>query len=195
MAETRAIDWGAARARIDAAVASTGARSSAEIDRELERRARRLADPPPAAPKTLDAERMKVAFSASGGRYAVSAARVQEVVALPEVVHVPGLPEPWRGVSLHRGRVLPVLDVGALLGHAPAEIADRRRVIVVEAAGSVFALLPDAIEGCVAEEAAAGVFTNEAARGFASEVTEGGLGVLDVEALAGDLRLIVNQEE
>jgi purine-binding chemotaxis protein CheW len=55
-----------------------------------------------------------------GSTYAMPVAAVQEIVRLPEVTRVPGLPAFVKGLANVRGRVLAVLDVRPLLNLDPA---------------------------------------------------------------------------
>jgi chemotaxis signal transduction protein len=58
-----------------------------------------------------------------GGRYAVELRWVREVVSLGFVTSVPTAPPAIGGVCNLHGAILPVLDVGVLLGGAPARPA------------------------------------------------------------------------
>lgn len=60
------------------------------------------------------------------GRFAVDAAQVREFVHLARVVRVPGAPATVQGMTLLRGRILPVLDGRRLLGFpgtSPTDLA------------------------------------------------------------------------
>lgn len=60
------------------------------------------------------------------GRFAVDVAQVREFVHLARVVRVPGAPAGVQGMTLLRGRILPVLDGRRLLGFegaAPTDLA------------------------------------------------------------------------
>lgn len=71
-----------------------------------------------------------------GARYAVELRWVREVVSLGFVTNVPTAPVALGGVCNLHGAILPVLDVGALLGGAaarPARQGDSALVVEVEA--------------------------------------------------------------
>lgn len=74
-------------------------------------------------------------FSCGTSWYAVPAERAEEVVTFPELTRVPGAPSHLLGVFAHRGEVVPVVDLAALVGH-PAE-ATRRAVLLRMPKGSV----------------------------------------------------------
>lgn len=106
-----------------------------------------------------DAERVAlVSFTAAGRSYALPLERVAEVLALPpDVVPVPLAGTAALGVVALRGRVLPLLNLPALLGlAAPLPGAEARIVVarlggtetglVVDALGPILRLAPDAID-------------------------------------------------
>jgi purine-binding chemotaxis protein CheW len=72
-----------------------------------------------------------VLFEAAGERFALPAAQVMEIVRPPAITRIPHSPTNLLGVANLRGRVLPVVSVGGLLGHAHAEISRATRVVVV----------------------------------------------------------------
>ncbi|TMQ03798.1 MAG: chemotaxis protein CheW [Deltaproteobacteria bacterium] len=82
-----------------------------------------------------------------GARYAVELRWVREVVSLGFVTVVPTAPTAIGGVCNLHGAILPVLDVGVLLGAAmglPARQGDG--ALVVEAEGVVCALRVDQVD-------------------------------------------------
>jgi len=82
-----------------------------------------------------------------GARYAVELRWVREVVSLGFVTNVPTAPTAIAGVCNLHGAILPVLDVGVLLGAAgglPARQGDG--ALVVEAEGVECALRVDQVD-------------------------------------------------
>ena len=77
-------------------------------------------------------------FAAGDAWYALPSAQAGEIVTLPELTKLPGAQPHMLGVFAHRGEVIPVLDLGMMLGEAP--LSSNRVVLVRLAAGS-FALL------------------------------------------------------
>jgi purine-binding chemotaxis protein CheW len=82
-----------------------------------------------------------------GERYALEAALVHEVVRLPPLTPLPGMPPFLLGVCAHRGEVLPVIDLAKLMGRGEARIHQRTRIAVTRVDGMVVAFLADAVEG------------------------------------------------
>jgi purine-binding chemotaxis protein CheW len=81
------------------------------------------------------------------GRYAVDAARVVEVVAVPGLTRVPGTPSWLSGVANWRGHVLPVADLRPLLGIPATPLASSARVVVVRDETVEVGLVADAVLG------------------------------------------------
>jgi chemotaxis signal transduction protein len=84
------------------------------------------------------------------GRFAVDLAAVAEVGRVPAVTRVPGLPVWLAGVANWRGRILPLLDLRALLGAESAELDDRARLLVLTEGPIAAGLLVEAVEGTTA---------------------------------------------
>ena len=72
-----------------------------------------------------------VTFSVGGEMFAVPMAPVQEIIRPPEVVRVPLAPECLDGLANLRGRVLPILGLGRIFGHAQPEHDDSTRALVI----------------------------------------------------------------
>ena len=62
-------------------------------------------------------------FTAGANRYAVDVARVVELVPRVELRSVPHAPPFLAGLLGYRGKVVPVIDLGLLLGALPCRIA------------------------------------------------------------------------
>lgn len=128
-------------------------------------------------------------FRAGGGRYALPAARVAEVIRIPALARVPQAPPGLLGLGNLRGTVLPVASLRGLLGlpAAPAE-----RAVVLDGPSPV-ALAVDAVDALIevghervetgrAALAAEGAERLEAA--IRSDDADGGtVKVLDIEGL------------
>ncbi len=88
-----------------------------------------------------------IVFAVGTARYAVELRWVREVVTLGFVTSVPTAPPALGGVCNLHGAILPVLDLGVLLGHAagpPARQGDG--ALVLEAEGTVCALRVDQVD-------------------------------------------------
>ena len=88
-----------------------------------------------------------------GESFALPIAEVLEVVDAPDVAPLPLTPEGVAGQCVHRGRLLPVLDAGAVLGVAREGGAGA--LLVVADGDARFGLLVDDALDMVAVDAAA----------------------------------------
>jgi chemotaxis-related protein WspB len=70
-------------------------------------------------------------FTAGAHRYAVDVARVVELVPRVELRVVPHAPAYLAGLLGYRGQVVPVIDLGVLLGAAPCPARLSTRIILV----------------------------------------------------------------
>jgi chemotaxis signal transduction protein len=82
-------------------------------------------------------------------RYAVPLPGVAEVGRAPALTRVPGLPSWVAGVANWRGRILPILDLGSVLGGETDAAKPRSRLVVLVDAGMRVGLLVDAIDTTV----------------------------------------------
>ncbi len=84
-----------------------------------------------------------------GGRYAFEAALVTEVVRLGPLTRLPAAPPFLTGVFTHRGEVLPVLDVGQLVGHGSIPVRPSTRAAIVHCGPWKVAVVSEAVEGLI----------------------------------------------
>lgn len=84
-----------------------------------------------------------------GGRYAFEAPLVTEVVRLGPLTRLPAAPAFLPGVFTHRGEVLPVLDIGQLVGRTAVPIRASTRAAIVHCGPWKVAVVSDAVEGLV----------------------------------------------
>jgi chemotaxis signal transduction protein len=88
-----------------------------------------------------------ILFALGTARYAVELRWVREVVTLGFVTSVPTAPPAVGGVCNLHGAILPVLDLGVLLGHPPGPPARQGDgALVLEAEGTVCALRVDQVD-------------------------------------------------
>src|SRR5512143_2364190 len=85
-----------------------------------------------------------------GGRYAFEAPLVTEVVRLGPLTRLPSAPGFLPGVFTHRGEVLPVLDIGQLVGHGAIPIRASTRAALVHCGPWKVAVVSESVEGLVA---------------------------------------------
>jgi purine-binding chemotaxis protein CheW len=84
-----------------------------------------------------------------GGRYAFEAPLVTEVVRLGPLTRLPAAPSFLPGVFTHRGEVLPVLDIGQLVGQPSIPIRASTRAALVRCGPWKVAVVSEAVEGLV----------------------------------------------
>jgi purine-binding chemotaxis protein CheW len=88
-----------------------------------------------------------LAFKLGGERYAVDVAAVFQVVDASGLTPLPATP-PWvLGAILARTRVVPVLDLRALLGLEGGGMSDLAKVVVLEDEGDLFGIAVEDLEG------------------------------------------------
>jgi purine-binding chemotaxis protein CheW len=71
-------------------------------------------------------------FDAAGQQLGVAILAVKEIIEAGRITRVPLVPPYIRGVINLRGSVLPVVDLSARLGGAPAQITKRSCIVLVE---------------------------------------------------------------
>jgi chemotaxis signal transduction protein len=86
-------------------------------------------------------------FELEGACFAVDVAQVREISRCPALAPLPHAPALIEGVVDLGGGVLPVLDLGRVLGRAPVADPERARLCVLDAEGLCFGLrIPPAVE-------------------------------------------------
>jgi purine-binding chemotaxis protein CheW len=168
-------------------------------DRELEllkARARALAMVPAAAPGKGDLVTV-VQFSLGIETYAVEHRYIREVLPLPRVTRVPGVPSFVRGIINVRGRTVSILDVKLILGLPETTFGLTSHLIILQSADMEFGILADAIVGLASIPISIiqpSLPTLRKARGeFLSGVTADGLVLLDAGKLLADTGLVVDE--
>ncbi len=123
-----------------------------------------------------------LAFRVGGERYAVRIEEVDEVLEVRGLSPLLGAPRHVLGAVAARARVIPVLDLRALLGLEGGGLSDLTRIVAVGRGDDLFGLAVEEVEGRLslspspAEKASSGPF---------SYVTADRLAVLDL-ALLGE---------
>jgi purine-binding chemotaxis protein CheW len=129
-----------------------------------------------------------------GGRYAFEAPLVTEVVRLGPLTRLPAAPSFLPGVFTHRGEVLPVLDIGQLVGQSPLPIRPSTRAAIVHCGPWKVAVVSESVEGLVsiprksiepppAESSSVAEFMTAVARD-----REGSIAILDLPRLVETAR-------
>lgn len=122
-----------------------------------------------------------VVIRLGGERFALDTAVAREVLRVPRLVRVPRVAAHIRGVINLRGQVVAVTDLRPLLGLPERELAAGARLVVVEAAGLVTAVLAEGVEGIRAFAVDAVEPFTEGLEGFPREAASGQ--VVDGEGL------------
>jgi chemotaxis signal transduction protein len=185
-------DWSAARARMERFnAADDGAGPS--VRQTLRERAAALAAPrgSEAPVETLDL----VVFRVGALALAAELGQVGEVFELSSHRSLPTAPKFYLGIMVHRGTVVPVIDLRPLLdlpqGDEPLPLA-----LLVTAASHLVAVAVSGIDGVTRIDASA-VAANAENRFVHNAVTgvlPDGVTVIDVHRLVLDARLVVNDE-
>ncbi len=195
----RAPDWQQAYAKLERAIQAlqTGdALAPDESRRILKERARALATPVETA-VARNERRPLLTFTLGAERWGVDITHVVDVLPMRAVTPVPCAPPFVLGVINHRGRVLSILDLRPLLDLAGDGFGKGSQAVVVEAGGMTFGIAThgaiEATEASMEEVAAPGNLTGT--RGaFVQGVTPTMIVVVDLEALAHDARMLVNED-
>lgn len=196
----RQIDWQEIYSRLEATRRrfDTGnTRSRDEVERILKDRAQALAQPLPETQSPAELLDLLV-FSIAQERYGIETAYVLEVIPLRVRTPVPCTPSFVLGVVNHRGRILPVLDLRRLLDLPGQDGTEGGRVVAVQAMTMIFGIFAEAVTGTI-RVAAQDVLPSPAIlagehHAIIRGVTKDMVAVLDLEALARDQRIVVNEE-
>lgn len=113
----------------------------------------RLEDANAAAAPTPAPRRVQfVTFYLGGEAYGLPIESVQEILRVGDIVRVPQAPPYVRGVTNTRGRLLPVVELGLLLGSGPAAVDKDSRIVVAGVRGRRIGLLVDRATDVLAVE-------------------------------------------
>jgi purine-binding chemotaxis protein CheW len=162
----------------------TAARGPAEQHREvLRRRAAALARVP-RRERGADLA-SAVVFSLGETRFAINAACVLEAAVLRELTPLPGAPAPLFGVTHWRGSVLTLLDLRGVLGVRPRGLTDLGRILVLDGADRLFAIVADAVHDIIEVDVQllARLPDDDSGTGLLRGITPDGVMYIDEKAL------------
>jgi purine-binding chemotaxis protein CheW len=94
---------------------------------------------------TPDEIRQYVTFILRDEEYGIPILQCREIVRVLAVTRVPEAPDHVRGVVNLRGHIVPAVDTRRRFGFEPAPLTARSRLLVVEVAGRLFALIVDRV--------------------------------------------------
>ena len=86
-----------------------------------------------------------VTFSLAGEVFALPVEPIREVLRVTSITRVPHAPQPIRGVTNLRGRVIPVIDLRRRIDLPTTDLDRSSRVIVVASRGRLLGLLVDVV--------------------------------------------------
>ncbi len=86
-----------------------------------------------------------VTFRLGREEYGVEIDRVREIIRASDITPVPGAPTHVRGVINIRGKIVPVVDLGARFGLGRVTAGDEQRIIVVELGEKRIGMLVDSV--------------------------------------------------
>jgi purine-binding chemotaxis protein CheW len=171
--------------------------STDDHERKLLRdRAKLLAVAP--APSLGDGELISgLRFALGAETYAVEPRHVREVLPLPRVTPLPGVPAFVRGIINVRGRIVSLLDLKPMLGLPDTGVSPTSSVIILQSSGMEFGLLADDILGLTAIpvstlQPSLPTLTNVKAE-YLLGVTAQGLVLLDAGKLLSDNNLVIEE--
>ena len=194
-----AIDWEEVYAQLERRrqAVDAGGLPPEELKRILRERAKALAQVREEAKTPTEVLELLV-FALANDRYGVEPTHVLDVAPVRRLTSLPGAPGFVLGVMNHMGRIHPVLDLRRLLDPGAEWRTEGKYVVVVETGEMTFGIACDAVTGMIrigAHEVAPAPATFAAGRrGFIRGVTADIVTVLDLEALARDPRIVVNDE-
>jgi purine-binding chemotaxis protein CheW len=161
--------------------------------------------------RTRDLARVRPAFLQRGGglelvtfrlaaeSYAVETRYVHEIMPVKELTAVPLTPEFLLGVTNLRGEILPVFDLGRLLGLGTRQHERTPLLIVLGETHPQFGFVAEAVEQVTTLEVPAlnncAASFGSAGHGIVRGVTANALIILDGPALLADERLLIEQDE
>ncbi|MGB9710035.1 MAG: protein phosphatase CheZ [Thermodesulfovibrio sp.] len=88
-----------------------------------------------------------IGFILGKNEYTIPILQVQEIIKLPQITKMPGVPFYVEGVTNLRGRVIPIVNLKRILGIEEETVAGK--VVVVSSGRAVFGALVDNITGVV----------------------------------------------
>lgn len=191
----RAFDWTRAHSRLERAYASEVERSPEEVARILAERASRFARPQADKASSNGALDLLV-FGVGRERYAVDVLSVLDVIRFVQPTRVPCTPPAILGLVNHKGRILPVLDLRRLFETLDADASAWQHIVTIEEAEIFLGIAVDSLAGGMRADdvLAPPPAVPRAAAPLVRGLTGGTVAVLDVEALAHDPRIVVDEE-
>jgi purine-binding chemotaxis protein CheW len=96
-------------------------------------------------PQAEEPEETWITFRLTGETFAFPVGAIDEVLRVQSVTRVPHAPYPVRGITNHRGRVLPVVDLRLRLFLDQADLSRSSRILVTRSRARFIGLLVDTV--------------------------------------------------
>lgn len=90
-------------------------------------------------------ERRYISFNITAQEYAVEIHRINEIIWLPEITSVPGLPKYVLGIFSLRGKVIPLLSLHEKFGRELKKDQETTRVVIVDIGSVLVAFAADRV--------------------------------------------------
>lgn len=192
---SRNFDWARVHGRLERGYASEMERSPEEVARILAERASRFARPPAEKAPSKGALDLLV-FGVGRERYAVDVLSVVDVIRFVQPTRVPCTPPAILGLVNHKGRILPVFDLRRLFETVDADASAWQHIVTIEEAETFVGIAADSLAGGMRADdvLAPPPAAPRSAAPLVRGLTAGTIAVLDVEALARDPRIVVDEE-
>lgn len=194
-----AVDWAEVHRRLARSSLETSAVEPGTDQAQALLAQRALALAAPIVQERHEAARITaVVAEIASQRYAIEAAHVWRVAAMPDVTRLPGAPEIVLGVINFYGEVLPIFDLRQLLGVGTGTPGGGR-IVVLGTKRADLGLAVDTVQEVttllVTQILATPDFTAPEARALLRGVRADGLLVLDGAKLLTDTRLLLARPE
>jgi purine-binding chemotaxis protein CheW len=172
-------------------VNSSEAEAASRTQAILEERARRLAQPltQETPGKTIEL----LHFDLARERYAIQTSLVRRIDRLSKLSPVPGVPPYFAGVINLHGEIVPIVDIGRLLGTPAGDGTGGRRVIILGRERAEFGIIVDRADeiSTLRMEALDELASTQIDRPFVRAILHDALVILDGVALLDDSRLYI----
>ncbi len=90
-----------------------------------------------------------ITFTLGGETYAFETTYASEVIRVPKLIKVPGVPELIVGIFNLRGEIIAAMDIRPLLGLPPTPLTPAARIIVIKAESFTTGIITEEVQGVV----------------------------------------------
>ncbi len=158
----------------------------------LDERARRLAQPLTQETPGKTVELLH--FDLARERYAIETSLVQRIDRLYKLSPVPGVPPYFAGVVALHGEIVPIVDIGRLLGTPAGDGTGGRRIIILGRERAELGIIVDRADeiSTLRMEVLDEFMSTQIDRPFVRAILLDALIILDGVALLDDSRLFIN---